>query len=144
MNTWDGSAHPNGNVKIFSGNANKRLAEEICDHLGIDLGKAHVGRFNDDREVRLVANGREYAPVSSWTTQADDMYTFACPRAKATGIIARASGTVIARSRIRGSCCRTRVSPRAASGCAKSGSCKHCCGGRRDRDGVEPSTVRLL
>ncbi|MEN3334485.1 MAG: ribose-phosphate pyrophosphokinae [Blastocatellia bacterium] len=47
MNSSDGSAHPNGNIKIFSGNANKRLAEEICYHLGIELGKAHVGRFSD-------------------------------------------------------------------------------------------------
>jgi ribose-phosphate pyrophosphokinase len=39
--------HPNGNIKVFSGNANRELAEEICHHLGIDIGKANVGRFTD-------------------------------------------------------------------------------------------------
>jgi ribose-phosphate pyrophosphokinase len=47
VNTSDGSAHPNGNIKIFSGTANKKLAEEICYHLGIEMGKAYVGRFTD-------------------------------------------------------------------------------------------------
>lgn len=32
---------------IFSGNANPRLAEKICEHLSIPLGKAYVGRFPD-------------------------------------------------------------------------------------------------
>jgi len=35
------------NLKVFSGNANRPLAEEICQHLGIEIGKAHVGRFSD-------------------------------------------------------------------------------------------------
>jgi ribose-phosphate pyrophosphokinase len=34
-------------IKVFSGNANRRLAEEICLHLGIEIGKAQVGRFSD-------------------------------------------------------------------------------------------------
>ena len=32
---------------IFSGNANRPLAEKICEHLGIALGNAVVGRFSD-------------------------------------------------------------------------------------------------
>lgn len=36
-----------GNIKIFSGNANRALAEEICGHLNIDLGKASAERFSD-------------------------------------------------------------------------------------------------
>jgi ribose-phosphate pyrophosphokinase len=36
-----------GNIKIFSGNANRRLAEEICQHLSCDLGKSSNGRFSD-------------------------------------------------------------------------------------------------
>lgn len=36
-----------GNIKIFSGNAHTVLAEEICQHLGCDLGKASTGRFSD-------------------------------------------------------------------------------------------------
>jgi ribose-phosphate pyrophosphokinase len=34
-------------LKIFSGNANRPLAEKICKHLGIPLGDAVVGRFAD-------------------------------------------------------------------------------------------------
>jgi ribose-phosphate pyrophosphokinase len=34
-------------LKIFSGNANRPLAEKICKHLGIPLGDAVVGRFSD-------------------------------------------------------------------------------------------------
>lgn len=35
------------NIKVFSGNANRPLAEEICHHLRIEIGKANVGRFSD-------------------------------------------------------------------------------------------------
>ncbi len=34
-------------LKIFSGNANRPLAEKICQYLGIPLGEAVVGRFSD-------------------------------------------------------------------------------------------------
>lgn len=36
-----------GNIKIFAGNAHRALAEEICSHLGLDLGKAVTDRFSD-------------------------------------------------------------------------------------------------
>jgi len=36
-----------GKIKIFSGNANKKLAEDICGELGIDLGCSEVGTFSD-------------------------------------------------------------------------------------------------
>jgi N-terminal domain of ribose phosphate pyrophosphokinase len=36
-----------GGLKIFSGNGNMSLALEICRHLGVNLGKATVGRFAD-------------------------------------------------------------------------------------------------
>ena len=35
------------NIKVFSGNANRSLAEEICQHLGIEIGTAQTGRFSD-------------------------------------------------------------------------------------------------
>jgi ribose-phosphate pyrophosphokinase len=35
------------NIKVFSGNANRPLAEEICKTLGIEMGKANVTRFSD-------------------------------------------------------------------------------------------------
>jgi ribose-phosphate pyrophosphokinase len=34
-------------LKVFTGNANRPLAEQICRHLGITLGNAVVGRFSD-------------------------------------------------------------------------------------------------
>jgi ribose-phosphate pyrophosphokinase len=36
-----------GNIKIFSGNSHRDLAEEICKHLNCDLGKASTDRFSD-------------------------------------------------------------------------------------------------
>ena len=36
-----------GSIKIFSGNAHRGLAEEICGHLQCDLGKASTDRFSD-------------------------------------------------------------------------------------------------
>jgi ribose-phosphate pyrophosphokinase len=35
------------NTMLFSGNANPGLARQIADHLGVDLGRVHVGRFSD-------------------------------------------------------------------------------------------------
>ncbi|KKM09307.1 ribose-phosphate pyrophosphokinase [Clostridiales bacterium PH28_bin88] len=36
-----------GKLKIFTGNANPRLAEEIAEYLGVPLGAARVKRFSD-------------------------------------------------------------------------------------------------
>ncbi len=44
-----------GRLKIFSGTANRRLAEEICDYIGIPLGEAELDRFQNG-EIRLVIN----------------------------------------------------------------------------------------
>ncbi len=35
------------NTVLFTGNANPALAQEIASHLGVELGKAEVGRFSD-------------------------------------------------------------------------------------------------
>ena len=46
-------------IKVFSGNANRPLAEDICKYLGVSLGKAHVGRFADDEiNVQIEENVR--------------------------------------------------------------------------------------
>lgn len=48
-----------GVLKIFSGNANRPLAEKITEHLGISMGQADVGRFsNGEIRVRLMENVR--------------------------------------------------------------------------------------
>lgn len=40
---------------IFSGNSNCELSEKIAQHLGVELGKADVGRFNDG-EISIQIN----------------------------------------------------------------------------------------
>ncbi|RKZ21121.1 ribose-phosphate pyrophosphokinase [bacterium] len=42
-------------LKVFTGNANKSLAEEICNYLGIPMGDALVTRFSDG-EIRVKIN----------------------------------------------------------------------------------------
>src|SRR3989338_8564523 len=42
----------NGEMKVFSGNANRRLADEICKYLGVGLSKALVARFSEG-EIRV-------------------------------------------------------------------------------------------
>ena len=34
-------------MKIFSGNSNKSLAQDICKYLGQDLGKLNIKKFSD-------------------------------------------------------------------------------------------------
>lgn len=47
------------NLKVFTGNANKPLAEEICQHLGVKIGSAEVKRFADGETwVELKENVR--------------------------------------------------------------------------------------
>ncbi len=42
----------NERLKVFSGNANKELAEEICENLHVPLGDLEIGRFSDG-EIRM-------------------------------------------------------------------------------------------
>jgi len=57
-----------GKIRIFSGNANKKLAKDICRNLGVPLGKANVSTFSDG-ETRVEidgereGNGRVYHPI---------------------------------------------------------------------------------
>ena len=37
----------NSNLKVFSLNSNKELAEQIAKHIGVGLGKCSVDRFSD-------------------------------------------------------------------------------------------------
>jgi ribose-phosphate pyrophosphokinase len=48
-----------GDMMVFTGNANPKLAEEVVNHLDIELGKAAVGRFSDGEVmVELLENVR--------------------------------------------------------------------------------------
>ena len=47
------------NTVLFTGNANPVLAHEIAGHLGVELGKAAVGRFSDGEvDVEINQNVR--------------------------------------------------------------------------------------
>ena len=47
-------------LKVFSGSSHRRLAEEICHNLGIELGSSHTLKFsNDNMMVQIDENVRE-------------------------------------------------------------------------------------
>jgi ribose-phosphate pyrophosphokinase len=49
----------NGELMVFTGNANPRLAEDVVRHLNIHLGRAKVGRFSDGEvAVEILENVR--------------------------------------------------------------------------------------
>ena len=51
----------NGDLRIFSGNANLPLAQKICEHLGMELGKLRVERFADGEvDVQLLESVRAH------------------------------------------------------------------------------------
>ena len=47
-------------LKVFSGNANRKLAESVCEYLEMPLGRAEVFKFaNDNSFVRIQENIRQ-------------------------------------------------------------------------------------
>ena len=47
-------------LTVFTGNANPRLAEDICAYIGIPMGRAEVFKFaNDNTFVRIMESVRE-------------------------------------------------------------------------------------
>jgi ribose-phosphate pyrophosphokinase len=47
------------NMVVFTGNAHPALAEKVAHHLGLPLGKAHIGRFSDgETMVEIMENVR--------------------------------------------------------------------------------------
>ena len=58
-------------LEIFTGNANPALAREVCEHLGVRLGEAEVGRFPDGEvmvEVRENVRGGDCFVLQSICT----------------------------------------------------------------------------
>ncbi len=56
------------NTVLFTGNANPVLAQEIATHLGVELGRASVGRFSDGEvtvEIRQNVRARDVFVVQS-------------------------------------------------------------------------------
>jgi ribose-phosphate pyrophosphokinase len=64
-----------GNMMVFTGNANPVLAQEVASHLGIELGRADVGRFSDGEVmVELLENvrGRDVFVLQSTSHPTND------------------------------------------------------------------------
>jgi len=62
-------------MMIFSGNAHRALAEEICSHLNMPLGKAVVSRFSDgETMVEILENvrGQDVFIIQPTCTPAND------------------------------------------------------------------------
>lgn len=62
-------------LMVFTGNANPRLADDVCRHLNIHLGRASVGRFSDgETMVELLENvrGRDVFVLQSVCAPAND------------------------------------------------------------------------
>ncbi len=60
---------------LFTGNANPALAQEIATNLGIELGKASVGRFSDGEttvEIQQNVRGREVFVLQSTCAPTND------------------------------------------------------------------------
>lgn len=47
--------HPIGRTKLFTGNANPKLARRIANYLGVQIGNADITKFSD-KEVRVEIN----------------------------------------------------------------------------------------
>ena len=86
-------------MAVFSGNANRELAESIARHLGFPLGKLQVGRFSDGEvsaEVLENVRGRDVFIVQSTCPPVNDhllellIMVDACRRASARQITAAA------------------------------------------------------
>src|SRR6476660_7155600 len=51
---------PSTNLKVFSGSSHPTLAQEICDQIGIPLGRSSNKRFsNENLKIRIEENVRE-------------------------------------------------------------------------------------
>ena len=55
-------------LKVFSGTAHPKLAQDICSYLGISLGSCEVFKFsNDETFVKILENVRKR--TSSWSSR---------------------------------------------------------------------------
>lgn len=60
MSQLNGGLTVNDQLKIFSGNSNRALAQEICEHLRLELSPLSISRFsNDNLFVQIEENVRE-------------------------------------------------------------------------------------
>ena len=62
-------------IKIFSGNSNRKLAEEIAEKIGLPLGMATVGKFSDGESainIGEVVRGSDVFVIQSTCTPVND------------------------------------------------------------------------
>ncbi|MCS6995656.1 MAG: ribose-phosphate pyrophosphokinase [Casimicrobiaceae bacterium] len=62
-------------MMVFTGNANPKLAAAVVEHLGMRLGKAHVGRFSDGEvNIEILENvrGRDVFVLQSTCAPTND------------------------------------------------------------------------
>ena len=62
-------------IKIFAGNSNRALAEEISEKIGLPLGMASVGKFNDGESainIGEVVRGSDVFVIQSTCTPVND------------------------------------------------------------------------
>lgn len=62
-------------IKIFAGNSNRELAEEIAAKIGLPLGASNVGRFSDGEiaiSINEVVRGSDVFIIQSTCTPVND------------------------------------------------------------------------
>ena len=62
-------------IKIFSGNSNRALAEAICKEMGMELGNAEVGAFSDGENfvsIYETVRGSDVFVVQSTSSPVND------------------------------------------------------------------------
>lgn len=62
-------------IKIFAGNSNKKLAQEIADKMGLPIGSANVGMFSDGESainIEEVVRGSDVFIIQSTSTPVND------------------------------------------------------------------------
>ena len=65
----------NKKIRVFTGNSNPQIAQEICDFLGIPLGKAEVGAFSDGEcsvEIHESVRGMQVFVIQSTSPPVND------------------------------------------------------------------------
>ena len=101
---------------IFSGEANRPLAQEICDYLGVRMGDAMIKTFSDGEiSVKLNENvrGRDVFIIQPISSPANDHLMQLLLMMDAARRASAARMTVVMRSEERrvGKECRSRWSP---------------------------------
>jgi len=64
-----------GAIKLLTGNANRKLADDIASHLGLELAAAKVGRFSDGEiqvEIQSNVRGKDVYVIQPTCSPAND------------------------------------------------------------------------